>query len=175
MKFSVPWFHVFEPYDEVAQFLERQEKDKTQMSLKTGITLGLTTFGHWLASIGKKIVSIEKDIAPAAQAAAAELTKVGGYAGTIESLTSLFSPGAADAERVVFGAFGILHDTLTDTANAANAPLNAQLDAQVKADILATGQYFATHPLAGPVPVGLVATPVALVPIAVVATATSTK
>jgi hypothetical protein len=117
------------------------------------MALGFTSFGHWLASVGSKILQFEKKVKPVADLVVADLAKVAGSEGTVEALTSLFgAPAAAvNAEKVVFGSFGVLHDAITSAGNAADAGgLSVTLDAQTKADILAVGKYFATHPMAGP-------------------------
>jgi hypothetical protein len=65
-----------------------------------------------------------------------EAKVVGNLASTIEAVTTLVSPQAANIERVGFAVLGVVIKALDDAGTAAGANgLNVSLDAQLVADI----------------------------------------
>jgi len=67
-----------------------------------------------------------------------ELIKAQANQATIEAVTSVVSPQAANIERVGFAVLGVIIKAIQDASNAANASgLNVSLDAQLVADVKA--------------------------------------
>jgi uncharacterized protein involved in copper resistance len=108
--------------------MKRAEREKTNMNL-------ITTADHAYASAAKDIVTASKfmqsTILPA-------LTKAATQASTIEAVSGLVSPAAANVERAAFAVLGTIIKAIGDGGQAAVAGgLNVQLDAALVADIKA--------------------------------------
>jgi hypothetical protein len=93
----------------------------------------LSSIEHTLASAASDVVKVakfvEQKVLPALKQAQAE-------APTIEAVTSLVSPQAANIERVGFAVLGLVIKAIDDAGTAAGANgLNVTLDAQLVADI----------------------------------------
>ncbi|HMD71004.1 MAG TPA: hypothetical protein VKF41_06645 [Bryobacteraceae bacterium] len=95
----------------------------------------ITTADHAFAAAAKDIVAasrvIQSGVLPV-------LTKAATQASTIEAVTGLVCPAAANIERVAFALLGVIIKTLTDGTQAVVAGgLNVQLDAALVADVKA--------------------------------------
>jgi hypothetical protein len=93
----------------------------------------ITTADHAFASAAKDIVStaktIQSNVLPL-------LTKAATQASTIEAVTGLVSPAAANVERAAFAALGSIIKSIGDAGAAVAAGgLSVQLDATLVADI----------------------------------------
>lgn len=85
--------------------------------------------GHAFASLFKEVVVVSKKVG-------AVLAVVQKDAPEIEALTGLFSPQAAIAEQIAFGALGELISVVHATGTAASASgLNVSFDAEVVAEV----------------------------------------
>lgn len=103
-------------------------KKKTNMNL-------ITTADHAFASAAKDIVSasrvIQTNVLPI-------LTKASTQASTIEAVTGLVSPAAANVERAAFAVLGVIIKAINDSTQVVAAGgLNVQLDAALVADVKA--------------------------------------
>ncbi len=95
----------------------------------------ITTADHAFASAAKDIVSASKVIQTSVIPV---LTKASTQASTIEAVTGLISPAAANIERVAFAALGLIIKVMGESTQAVAAGgLNVQLDAALVADIKA--------------------------------------
>lgn len=93
----------------------------------------ITTAEHALAAAASDLVKagkfVEMKVLP-------ELQKAQADAGTIEAVTSLVSPSAANVERAAFAVLGLVIKTIQDAGTAASGGgLNVTLDAQLVSDI----------------------------------------
>jgi NADH:ubiquinone oxidoreductase subunit D len=94
-------------------------------------------------SVGHFFASGFRDVQVVAKAVAVEVAKLGAAAPTVEALTSLVSPQAADVERLAFAALGEIASVIQHVDVAAGAGgVNVNLDAQLVADIKALVAYF---------------------------------
>ena len=93
----------------------------------------ITSLEHTLASAASDVVKVAKfvehSVLPVLKKAQAQET-------TIEAVTALVSPQAANIERVGFAVLGVVIKAIDDAGTAAGANgLNVSLDAQLVADI----------------------------------------
>jgi len=95
----------------------------------------ITTTEHAFASAAKEIVAAAKFIQSSVLPL---LTKTSTEASTIEAVTGLVSPAAANIERAAFAVLGVVIKTISDGSQAVLANgLSVQLDATLVADIKA--------------------------------------
>ena len=93
----------------------------------------LNTVEHALASAASDVVKVAKFVE---QSVLPVLKKAQAEAPTIEAVTALVSPQAANIERVGFAVLGFGIKAIDDAETAAGANgLNVNLDAQIAADI----------------------------------------
>lgn len=95
----------------------------------------ITSVEHAFAAAAKDAVStakfVEQKVLPVLQKANADAT-------TIENITSLVSPQAANIERAAFAVLGVVIKAIQDAGTAANSSgLNISLDQTVVADVKA--------------------------------------
>jgi len=93
----------------------------------------ITTADHAFASAAKDMVSaskiIQTNVLPV-------LTKVSAQASTIEAVTGLISPVAANVERAAFAVLGVIIKAINEAGTSlAAGGLNVQLDAALVADV----------------------------------------
>jgi len=93
----------------------------------------ITTADHAFASAAKDMVSaskvIQTNVLPV-------LNKVSAQASTIEAVTGLISPVAANVERAAFAVLGVIIKAITDAGQTVGAAgLNVSLDAALVADV----------------------------------------
>jgi hypothetical protein len=95
----------------------------------------ITTADHAFASAAKDIVSASKVISTSVLPV---LTKASAQASTIEAVTGLVSPAAANVERAAFAVLGVIIKAINDSTQVVAAGgLNVQLDAALVADVKA--------------------------------------
>src|SRR5215813_9487972 len=93
----------------------------------------LNSIEHALASAASHLIKVAKFVE---QSVLAVLKKAQADAPTIEAVTTLVSPQAANIERVGFAVLGLVIKAIDDAGTAAGANgLNVTLDAQLVADI----------------------------------------
>src|SRR5215471_6829840 len=93
----------------------------------------LSSVEHALASAASDVVKVAKFVE---QSVLPVLKKAQAEAPTIEAVTALVSPQAANIERLGFAVLGLVIKAIDDAGTAAGANgLNVTLDAQLVADI----------------------------------------
>ena len=93
----------------------------------------LNSIEHAFASAASDVVKVAKFVE---QSVLPVLKKAQADAPTIEAVTALVSPQAANIERVGFAILGVVIKAIDDAGTAAGASgLNVTLDAQIVADI----------------------------------------
>ncbi len=93
----------------------------------------LSTFEHAFATAATDVVKIAKFVE---SKVLPELRKANASAATLESVTALVSPQAANIERVGFGILGLAIKAIQDAEAAVGAGgVNLTLDASLVADI----------------------------------------
>lgn len=95
----------------------------------------ITTADHAFAAAAKDIVGTAKTIQSSVLPV---LTKAATQASTIEAVTGLVSPAAANIERAAFAVLGTIIKAINDAGAAiAAGGINVQLDAALVADVKA--------------------------------------
>jgi len=95
----------------------------------------ITSIEHALAFVASDTVKVTKSVETSVLPV---LRTVQAQASTIEAVTSLVSPQAANIERAGFAVLGVVTNTIDAAGAAAGANgLNVTLDAQLVADIKA--------------------------------------